>query len=478
MRQVCAARLVWVMALACVLCSAYPVSAAESLPPIPKVDFENFLPVVREQVQQAYADASAHPESSTANGNLGMILHAYSVLGSAVVCYRRAHLLDPKSFRWVYYLGTVLSAQGNYDQAAATLRRALLLDPENVPAQLGLADSLLAVGDEGEAGKIYEAVLKASPENPSVHYGLGRVRAARRDWQGAMEAYVKACTLFPKYGAAHYALALAYRNLGEKEKVRSEFALYEKTKLDTPSTGDRLMAEVRALNRSGLELIRLGTDLERQGKLAEAAEAHEQALQIDPNLAQAHINLISLYSRLGDAEKAEENFRRAVELDPNAIEAYYNYGVLLFGQKNYLEAEKAFRKALEIDPFHAEAHNNLGFLLEQQGKLAEAMQEYRTAIENKPNLRLAHFHLGRIMVNERRYQEGIEHLLRTLEPEDEETPAYLYALGAAYARAGDFQPALKYYHLAREQASARGQARLLTSIDRDLKILESRRTER
>ena len=176
------------MALACALCLVHPISAAETLPPLPKIDFENFLPAVREQVQQAYEDSTVGPESASTNGKLGMILHAYGVLESAAVCYRRAHLLDPKSFRWLYYLGTVLAAQGNYDQAAATLRRALLLDPENVPAQLALAESLLAYAGGGEARRIFEAVLRSSPENPAAHYGLGRVRAAGRDWKGAMES--------------------------------------------------------------------------------------------------------------------------------------------------------------------------------------------------------------------------------------------------------------------------------------------------
>ena len=465
--------LFFVLALACGLEPSRQIYPAETLPSLPKVDFENFLPAVREQLQQAYAAARVNPRSPSANGSLGMVLHAYNQLDAAAVCYLRAHLLAPNSFRWLYYLGSIQAAQGKYDESAATLRRALRLNPDDAYALVALADTLLAYADWEESGKIYEAILKESPGNAAAHYGLGRVLAARRDWKGAAEVYAKACQLFPDYGAAHYALALAYRNLGETEKAQSEFALYEKTKTDAPPSGDRLMAEVHALNRNGLEQVRLGLALERAGKLAEAVAAHEKALELDPRLVQAHINLISLYGRMGETRKAEENFRAAIRLDPNSAEAYYDYGVLLVGQQKYEEAEEAFRKALAINPFHPEAHNNLGSLLEGQGKLQEAAAEFGKAIENNPNYRLAHFHLGRILVNQRRYQEGIEHLLRTINPEDDDTPAYLYALGAAYARAGEREPALKYFHRAREQASARGQTRLLTSIDRDLRILES-----
>jgi Tfp pilus assembly protein PilF len=105
--------------------------------------------------------------------------------------------------------------------------------------------------------------------------------------------------------------------------------------------------------------------------------------------------------------------------------------------------------------------------------LSEATVEYRKAIENKPSDRQAHFNLGRILVNHKQYKEGIQQLEKTIEPEDENTPRYVYALGAALARSGDRQNALRYIRRARDGAAARGQSALLTSIERDLRALET-----
>src|SRR5256885_1014231 len=135
-------------------------------------------------------------------------------------------------------------------------------------------------------------------------------------------------------------------------------------------------------------------------------------------------------------------------------------------------------KTLEIDPQHAGAHNNLGYLLERQGKSAEAAAEYRQAIQNKPADRQAHFNLGRVLVNQRDYEEGIRELTKTIEPEDENTPRYVYALGAALARSGDRPSALRYLHRARDSAAALGQSALVASIDRDLRTLEVPATPR
>jgi tetratricopeptide (TPR) repeat protein len=262
--------------------------------------------------------------------------------------------------------------------------------------------------------------------------------------------------------------------MGEAEKALEEFQNYEKYKDTGPPARDSLLEKVYALNRSATSQIRLGYDLERAGKLQEAAEAHEKALKIDPAMVQAHVNLISIYGRLNELEKAEQHYNKAVQLAPDEEGAHYDYGVLMISAGRYEESEKAFRKALEINPSHAEAHNNLGVLLEQRSMFAEAAVEFQKAVEQEPGYRLAHFHLGRLLVNRRDFAPGIQHLLKAISPEDESTPNYLYALGAAYARAGDRENAVRYLREGRDKARSRGQNQLVASIEKDLKILESR----
>ena len=101
---------------------------ADVPPDLPHLTFDNFLPVVREQVQKAYAAAQASPDDAEASGQLGMVLDAYEQYDSAEVCYRRAHLLDLRSFRWLYYLGWVQEAQGRHEKAAASLGGAVWLE--------------------------------------------------------------------------------------------------------------------------------------------------------------------------------------------------------------------------------------------------------------------------------------------------------------------------------------------------------------
>ena len=396
-----------------------------------------------------------------------MVLHAHDQNEAAEVAYRRAHLLDPKSFEWIYYLGAVQAAQGKNAEAAASFRQALKIKANHEPIQLRLAEVLLASGETDEAARFYEKL----GNSPEALYGMARVRTARGDTQGAVLALAKAVELFPPYGAAHFALAQAYRKLGDAAKVQQHQQAYEKDKLVVPP-GDSLMAAVRQLNAGPLGILREGVTLEKAGRLEDAAAVHLKALEVDSNLTQAHINLISIFGRLNQPEKAAYHYERAVALNPNLAETHYNYGVFLFGQGKLREAKAAFEKTVALQPMNADAHNNLGVILQQDGRLEEASRYFRKAIEIKPDFRLAHFHLGRILANQRAYPEAIEQLQKTIEPEDESTPAYLYALAAVYARAGQREPAIRYGRAAREKAAARGQTQLLASIERDLATME------
>jgi len=443
-----------------------------ALPELPKVETTQFLPTVREQLQQAYAAAQANPDSAETSGNLGMVLDAYEQFESAEVCYRRARLLEPASFRWAFYLGWVQRAQGKHNLAVLTLGEALRMKPDYLPAQLKIAESLLAAGRYEESEKIYQTIIKQHPECAEAHYGLGRVHSALGDMLAAAESLRQACALFPSYGAAHYALALAYRKIGEAQKSQQHLRSFEQSQTAVPPLEDPMRSAVSDLNLGAADHIRRSAALEQAGKIDEAIQEQLKALHLNPQAVQAYINLISLYGRLSQFEKALESYQTALTLNPNLADIHYNYGVLLLKQGKPEDAEKAFQHALQINPYYAEAHNNLGSLYEQQGQLDEAVAEFEEAVRNQPNYRLAHFHIGRILANQKKYDTAIQHFLKTLAPEDEETPRYLYALAATYARAGDIPSALKYARTAREQAAAHGQTQLLTSIDRDLQTLE------
>jgi tetratricopeptide (TPR) repeat protein len=438
-------------------------------PGVPAVDIAGFPLETRNQVEQAYAAAHQRPDDADAVGKLGMLLDLYHRPEDAALCYKRAHLLQPASFQWLYYWGALLFSQNKMHEALPVLTSALRLQPEYLPAKFKLAEALLGAGKTEEAGKVYEDILKDYPDAAEAHYGLGRVQAVRGDHAAAAESYRKACELFPAYGAAHYGLATTYRKLGRISDAQEQADLHERNKYVVPPIDDPLRDQLRALDMSAADHLERGAQLEQVGRMEDAIVETEKALRLDPSMVKAHVNLLILYARTGKPKEAEKHYKAVLAVSSTQFpEAYYNYGVLLLKEDQFEEAEKAFRKTLALSPSNDAAHDNLGYSLEREGELSEAAAEYRKAIEINPGSRQAHFKLGRILVNQEQYREGIAQLLQTLTPVDENTSAYLYALGAAYGRAGDSTQARHYLERAKELATERGQAALAAEIEKDL----------
>ena len=456
-----------------------PLAAQEPLPlpQLPKIAISELPPEVQTQVRQAYDRARQDQRSAEASGKLGMLLDLYHRPEQARDCYERAHELAPGAFKWLYYLGTLQARQGQSAEACKTFRAALRLKPGDLPVRLKLGESLLRTGDVDASRQIYSAIVEEVSDGPAAaeaSWGLGRVAVAKGDWAAAQHSFERACRLFPTYGAAHYELSQVDRKLGKNQEAEEQLGLYDQHRTLVPPVDDPLRDEMRKLDRSAVSLLERGVELDQAGRFQDAIATEEEAVQLDPKLVRAHVNLIILYGRTGDFQRAGEHFHDAVALDPKHVpDAYYNFGVLLLNRGELGEAAECFRKALELEPNYADAHNDLGLLLERQGKLPEAAAEYRKAVEEKPDFRKAHFNLGRILVNQQRYPEALHELEQTLTPVDENTPAYLYALGAAYGRAGDPSKARLYLEQAKEQAAARHQQQLLAEIEGDLQRLKT-----
>lgn len=122
----------------------------------------------------------------------------------------------------------------------------------------------------------------------------------------------------------------------------------------------------------------LGCELEADSPV-EARRAYLQALDLDPALADAHLNLGRLEHETGELGRAEARYREAVRRAPGDPTCHFNLGVLLEDRGRPDEAILAYRQAIQRDPDAADAHYNLGLLLESRGRRSEAMRHLMIA---------------------------------------------------------------------------------------------------
>jgi len=120
-----------------------------------------------------------------------------------------------------------------------------------------------------------------------------------------------------------------------------------------------------------------GCELEEEAP-AEAVAAYVRALELDPDLPDAHLNLGRLLHEGGDAARAERHYRLALSSRPGDATAAYNLGVVLQDLGRLDEAVAAYEAALEADGSLADAHYNLAGIHEEQGRREAAFRHLRT----------------------------------------------------------------------------------------------------
>jgi len=445
------------------------------MPEIPQISLDKLPAEARASIGAAYQEVLKKPNDADVNGKLGMLFQAYEDYALAEPCYLRATSLAPASFDWWYLLGCVQVSAGKREAAIKSLEKALTFQPDYQPGRIKLAEVLLDLGQANRSTETFREVLKTDPDSPLALYGLGRALLAQRNPKEAVKPLDRAVVLYEAFGSAHYSLGMAYRELKEPALAKKHLLLYQKYQNQWPPSHDETLKRVSMMKGGAQDHVATGVRRATKRQTGEAIREHLEALRKNPNLAQAHVNLIRLYGESGQPAEAEKHYREAVKLNPNLYESHYNFGVLLLGQQRNAEAKEAFQRVLQINPYFADAHNSLAYLLAGEGNLEEAEGHYRLALQNDPTHRVARYGLARVLVARGQLQQAIAELTRLAGTEDQDTPRYLYALGAAYVRSGDVQKGLEVTRKAREQAAARGQSELLAAIDRDLQRFEKSR---
>lgn len=237
-------------------------------------------------------------------------------------------------------LAVIQEKQKRYEKASETYEKLLALDPNFVPALNNLA--YLCAERLGRFDKSYELARKArslDSTSPAVADTLGWALFKRGDYQQALallEESVAKSTGSPEIG---YHLGMTHYMMGHENAARTAFQKAIAAKEDFPSRteaesrlavlGDGSGAS-RALSVGQLEQllkdqpndlitrIRLAEQFESQGAWTEAAEAYEDAMKLNPNLASTALKLAQLYSGpASNKEKALTYAKMARGLSPN-----------------------------------------------------------------------------------------------------------------------------------------------------------------
>ena len=435
---------------------------------MPAIALDSFPADARAGLATALAEARNRPTDPLAAGGLGITLQAWEQWEGAHAAYLRAQILAPGVADWWYLDGMVLQRLVRHAEAAERFERAVAASPGLLTARARRAEALFDAGLLDASASAYATLAEYPAAAPVAALGRGRLAARAGRHVEAVAEFERAIELFPEFGAAYYGLAQSLRALGRRDQARAALEQHRVHGTRWPAIDDPYSARVASVRDDPRGHLFAGLRLAERGDLPGAIEAHEAALARNPSLAQAHVNLISLYGRTGQWAQAEAHYKAVLAIGYNVDEAHYNYGVLLGLQGRWAEAAVAFRAAIAANPLHAMAHNNLGQTLEGERNLTEATHQYRQAVGADPRLRLARYNLGRMLLAARQVEEAAAEFEKLREPQDAESPRYLYGLAVANIQAGRREQGVELARQARQLAERFGQRELVTAIDRDL----------
>lgn len=219
------------------------------------------------------------------------------------------------------------------------------------------------------------------------------------------------------------------RSLGDIFAVQSEIA--SRVTESLPGSIMRLPAQ---RDLSGTENVEAYTAFLRarelirepgEASVRSAIAVFQDAVELDPSFGRAYVGLAGAYSKLGSegyvtrdeaGAPAKAALAKALEISPNLAEAHAQACLFAWFDDDFATAEAEGRKAIELNPNLADAYSNLALLMSSAGDLPESIRLLEKARELSPLSSEVSF-LGQLYFYSGREKEAFE-IYRKLEVTD------------------------------------------------------------
>jgi tetratricopeptide (TPR) repeat protein len=394
---------------------------------------QNQLDEAAKVADQAVA---ANPQSAEAQFAKGRVLRAKGSFDKAEVAFNEVLRLNPRAAAARVELARLRIRTGAND-AVAVATEAANADPASIDAKLTLARALLQQRDFAKAQAALDELARTAPNVAAVHTQMGLLRALRNDAAGARAAFSKALELDPMQLEAIGGMTAVDMSAGRKQEAltrvdtlattapknvnallvaaqahaaASNFARAEELArtaidVDPSSIGaysllGRIFLAQKRLDAARAQFQKIADTQERpvgpltvigtidmmQNKNAEAQQAFERVMKIDPKAGVAANNLAWLYLEHGGSVDLALNLATVAKTQlPNAAEVHDTLGWAYFKKNLLLEAISTLRRAAELDPKNPTTLYHLALAYEKNGDRREAREVMTRYLQLDPS---------------------------------------------------------------------------------------------
>ena len=286
--------------------------------------------------------------------------------------------------------GMVLYKQNKNAEALAMFEKALSLEGRNATAKYYRAATLDRMNQPEQSVAAYRETVAIAPEYAPAWFDLGVINYNKGAYPDAVSAYKEAIRIDPDYYQAHLNLASTYRQMERYAEANAEYKLAEVGIKDNPdlylewgfclgktNEWDKATArldQAHKLSPSAVDDSNLGwayynsaqadkqnkKDAEANAKLLKGRESLQAAVQKDPKLDAAYMNLGSTNNSLGDFQAAVAALNTALSLRSDWIIAINQLGLGYRGMNNLTAAIQQFNRVVTLDGNNVTGLFNLG----------------------------------------------------------------------------------------------------------------------
>lgn len=221
------------------------------------------------------------------------------------------------------------------------------------------------------------------------------------------------------------------------EEVEKQIALFDEAIRKDPTFAPSYVGLAGAYASLGTVFVG-ASPAETRPKVISAAQ---KALELDPELADAHVELANIYMREWNWTEAEAEYRRALDLNPNDAVAHDGLSDWLLCHGRMEEALAWARRARDLDPLGNSGHA-IGWTLFNAHRYDEAIREFRDVLAVRPDDRLPVMPLGWALIGNHQAEKAIPELEEAVSVTNR-SPGVISALIWAYAHAGRRADALR-----------------------------------
>ncbi|NWV81305.1 TMTC1 protein, partial [Dasyornis broadbenti] len=304
------------------------------------------------------------PEFADAYSSLASLLAEQERLKEAEEVYKAGIENCPESSDLHNNYGVFLVDTGSPERAMSHYRQAILLSPAHHVAMVNLGRLHRSLGQNKDAEVWYKRALKVS-RKAEILSPLGALFYNTGRYEEALQVYREAAALQPSNKDIRLALAQVLAMMGRTKEA------------------EKMTNHILNEDAECLECYRLLSAIySKQELYAKALEAIEKALQLKPKDPKV---ISELFFTKGNQlreqnllDKAFESYKRAVELNPDQAQAWMNMGGIEHIKGSYITARDYYEKALQLVPNSKLLKENLAKLDRLEKRFQEVQEKDQT----------------------------------------------------------------------------------------------------